>query len=68
MTPRQPVFRAAAATTAAALALGLVAADRPATSVPADLIGGPYARMLAESTDLGPGAGALRLPAAAGRS
>ena len=54
MTLRQKVFRAAALIGAAALALGLVAADRPATSVRADLIGGPYARMLAESTDLGP--------------
>ena len=36
------------------MTLTLFGADRPATPMHADVIGGPYARMLAESTDLGP--------------
>ena len=36
------------------LLLTFVGADRPGTPVPTNLIGGPYARLLADSTDLGP--------------
>ena len=38
----------------AAVVLGLVVADLPVMLPPAGLIDGPYARLLAESTDLGP--------------
>ena len=34
--------------------LGALAADRPSAGAPANLIGGPFARLLAESADLGP--------------
>lgn len=39
-----------------AVVVGLVAlvADRPSAVAPANLIGGPFARLLAEATDLGP--------------
>lgn len=36
------------------LLLTFVGADRPGTPVPTNLIGGPYARLLSDSTDLGP--------------
>ena len=36
------------------VALALFAADQSATPMRADVIGGPYARMLAQSSDLGP--------------
>ncbi len=39
---------------AALLLLTFVGADRRGTPVPTNLIGGPYARLLADSTDLGP--------------
>lgn len=43
----------------------LFTADRPTPAVAADVIGGPYARLLAESTDLGPArSGVVQLTAA----
>lgn len=58
--------RAVAAAAAMALAASaLIGADRPTPPTRADIITGPYARMLAESTDLGPAAaGVVRLTAA----
>jgi len=39
---------------ATATVVALVTTDRPGTSPPANTIGGPYGRLLAESADLGP--------------
>ena len=39
---------------ATATVVALVTTDRPGTSLPANTIGGPYGRLLAESADLGP--------------
>ena len=44
----------AAVLAATATVVALVTTDRPEISLPADTIGGPYARLLAESADLGP--------------
>lgn len=48
------VPRAAAATMAAVVVAGLLSADHATNSAPADLIAGPFARLLTQSADLGP--------------
>lgn len=51
---RQRTLPATALLGVVVIGLSLFAADRSATPLPAGFIGGPYARLLAESTDLGP--------------
>ena len=43
---------AAALLSAIVVGLGVLVADRPSTMVPTNQIGGPFARLLAESADL----------------
>ena len=45
---------AAALLSVIVVGLGVLVADRPSTMVPTNQIGGPFARLLAESADLGP--------------
>ncbi len=52
-----------------AVTVGLFGADRRAPSAPAEVIGGPYARLLAAATDLGPArAGKVQLTATLNRA
>lgn len=67
MTAR--VVTATATAIAAIVALTLFGADRATTPMRADVIDGPYGRMLAQATDLGPArAGTIRITAALHRA
>lgn len=67
MTNRR--LRSAAAAALLAVPLILIAADRPSAPPPGAVIGGPFARLLAASTDLGPArSDRIRLTAALHRS
>jgi kumamolisin len=48
---------AAALLSAVVVGLGVLVADRPSAMAPTNQIGGPFARLLAESADLGPARG-----------